>query len=163
MIIKTINLGNREKALKSITESKNKNYGKIDIKIENLHLKDLNKLVGKMIFKKNDAFISGETLFELMQPIGEKNHHHFHNLSAETIFKTLLFLKKPYCILKTGANRYSILSKHMEKLKRIITIIEINANKVSEINKINKIVTIYPKDKINNYINGKTILYIDCD
>lgn len=52
MNTKTINIGNRTKAIELLIEIKNKNYGRIDIKIENLYLKKLNELIRQNIFIK---------------------------------------------------------------------------------------------------------------
>ena len=161
MNIKTINIGNPEKALENLIEIKNKNYGNVDIKIGNLHLKRINELVRKNVFKKNDAFINAETLWEVMQPVGEKNHHHFHNLTTENVLETLKTLSNPYCVLQTESNRLSILSTYEKNGKRLVTIIEIDTVLLGlSAAKINKIITIYPKDRINNYIRGKTVLYL---
>lgn len=161
MNTKSINIKNHSQSLKDIGTFSNKNYGSLNVKIENLHLKKINELIRKNVFKQNDAYISAETLWELMQPIGKKAHHHFHGLTSENILATLNSLSEPYCVLQTGINRFSILSTFEENRKRLITIIEIDATLAGfPFAKINKIITIYPKDRINNYIRGKTILYI---
>ena len=50
MSIKTINIGNAEKTLEDLTKIKEKNYGNIDIRINNLHLIKLNTLIGRNVF-----------------------------------------------------------------------------------------------------------------
>ena len=161
MNIKTINIKNRTQSLKELENFKNKNYGRVDIKIENLHLNQLNELLGKRIFKKNDAYISAETLWELMQPIGQKKQHNYHGFSPSNILEIFLSLTKPYCILKTHLSRFTIISSIMLNKTRLLTIVEINATlSKNRAARINKIVTIYPKDHIDQYIGKRTILYL---
>ena len=161
MNIKTINIGNPEKALQSLNEIKNKNYGNVDIKIENLHLKELNKLLNNNAFKQNDAYISAETLWQIMQPAGLKIVHNTHGLTPETILRALKDVSHPFCILKSYFNRYVTISSFELNEARILVIIEINAPlRKNHQAKINKIVTIYPSDTINAYLRNKKILYL---
>ena len=161
MNIKTINIGNTEKALENLNEIKNKNYGNVDIKIENIHLKDLNKLIDRTVFKQNDAYINAETLWESMQPIGLKIEHNTHGFTPNNLLSIFESLSNPFCILKTHFNRYTLISSIFINTTRVLTIIEINAPLNKKKNaRINKIVTIYPKDRIEKYIGKRTILYI---
>ena len=50
MNIKTINIGNSEKTIADLNKIKEKNYGNIDIRINNLHLIRLNDLIGDNLF-----------------------------------------------------------------------------------------------------------------
>ena len=161
MNIKTINIGNPEKAVEDLTEIKNKNYGNIDIKIDNLRLTSLNELVGKRIFKQGNAYISAETLWEIMQPTGEKKEHNFHGLKPETVLQALKDMNHPFCILKSRLQRYVTISSFILNETRILIIIEIDAPlRKNHKAKINKIVTIYPSDSINAYLRNKKVLYL---
>ena len=160
MRIKTINIKNRTQSINDLKVFKNKNYGNIDIKIDNLHLQKLNTLIGKNVFQKNDAYISAETLWELMQEPGSRGHHNYHGLTTETLLDSLKSLATPFCVLKTFANRLTVISSIVLNKNRLLTIIEINASLGNNQKaKINKIVTIYPKERIERYIRGKTVLY----
>ena len=161
MNIKTINIGNTEKAIESLNEINDKNYGNIDIKIENLHLKELNKLLNNNVFKQNDAYVSAETLWQIMQPAGIKIVHNTHGLSPEIILQALKDASHPFCILKSYLNRYITISSFEINESRVLIIIEINASlRKNHEAKINKIVTIYPSDSINAYLRNKKILYL---
>ena len=157
-----INIKNYKKATQELERMQNKNYGQSEIKIINLHLRLLNNYIGHPIFLKNDAFVNAETLWAIMQEVkGSNKQHHYHSLPSLLIWKALVSLKNPYCILKTKQNRYTILSSFEDNGIRLLTIIEVNAPlKEDKKAKINKIVTIYPKDRINAFLKGKTILYI---
>ena len=96
-----------------------------------------------------------------MQPVGKKNHHHFHGLSPEIVVQTLQSVSSPFCVLKTDTNRYTILSIFQIEEKRILVVVEVdnpleNNNKI----KINKIITIYPKDRVDAYIKNNIVIYI---
>ena len=41
---------------------------------------DLNEKIGFVIFKNNSLYINSHSLWELMQPIGGKGGHHYHEL-----------------------------------------------------------------------------------
>ena len=161
MELDIINVGNYEKTIEQLQKIKEKNYGNLNVRINNLHVKDINSLIRKNIFSKNDAYISAETLWEITQPVGENKHHHSHDLSIDCVFKTLNSINKPFCVLKSRLNRFAIISSFEENNLRLLTIVEINVPiLLKRLTKINKIITIYPKDNIDNYLKGKTILYI---
>ena len=69
---RTINIANREKAIENLKEYKEKKYVLSDVRFENVHLKEINKLLEYDIFSKNDLFINTISLWELMQPLGDK-------------------------------------------------------------------------------------------
>lgn len=154
MNIKTINIGNPEKALEDLAEIKNKNYGNVDIKIENLHLKRINVLIRKNVFKKNDAYISAETLWEVMKEQGEEGKHHFHGLNEGDVVNGLSSITNPLYVIKTDLNRYSLISSFISSFGYpLIKVIELNAGLVNDQKAfVNKIVTIYPKDEIDKYV-----------
>ena len=161
MSTKSINIKNYNQSLKNIDIFRNKNYGNIDVRINNLHLTDLNKLLGKNVFKQNDAYISAETLWEIMQPLGNKRQHNSHGLTPETILRGFKDMTHPFCILKSYFNRYITISSFELNAARILIVIEINAPlRKNHKAKINKIVTIYPSDSVQSYLRNKKILYL---
>ena len=164
MNIKTINIGNRLKAIELLAQIKNKNYGRIDIKIENLHLKKLNELMRKNIVDKNDAYVSAETLWSIMQEDQGEDVHHHHGLTDSDVLDGLRSITDPHLIIQAEINRYLIVSLFISSFGLpLMIVIEINAtlrkdNKAS----VNKIVTIYPKDDIQGLIEKtpeKQLLY----
>ncbi len=58
---KIINIKNK-KSISEIQKFKDKKYSLIDIKFENVHLKEINKLVLFDLFDKNDLYINSATL-----------------------------------------------------------------------------------------------------
>ena len=164
MNTKTINIGNRTKAIELLIEIKNKNYGRIDIKIENLYLKKLNKFVDKNLFTKNDAYISAETLWSIMQDGPGEDIHHHHGLTESDVLDGLRSITDPHLIIQAEINRFLIVSLFISSFGLpLMIVVEINAtlrndNQAS----INKIVTIYPKDDIQGLIEKtpeKQLLY----
>ena len=105
---KTINIKSK-KALKQVEQFKKKNYTPVDIRLQNVNLKTLNKIIMFDLFDKNDLFINSTTLWELMQPIGDSGSHNYHGLLPEDILDALNSLETPNYILKVKQDRYAII------------------------------------------------------
>lgn len=152
------------KAISEIKRFKKKKISLIDIKFENAHLKEINKLVGFTIFSKNDLFINSTTLWEIMQPAGLSGSHHYHEISPEDVCETIASLNEPIAIIKAKSSRFAILPSHISNYNEpLLVIIEIGAPLINNANaSINKIVTIYPKkdlDKFLKKLEENEILY----
>ena len=160
---KIINIGNKESAIKVINQIKEKDYVPFDLKITNSHIMSLNEKIGFVVFRKDSLYINSHSLWELMQPTGGKGRHNYHELSAEDVFIALVSIKDPYAILESEDNKYRILSIEESHFNEVLlTIVQIEANLIQDSSaRINKIVTIYPKDKVENYLknNEKCLLY----
>ena len=154
---KIINIAKKESSIEVIKQIKEKDYVPFDLKIVNSHIMDLNEKIGFVIFKNNSLYINSHSLWELMQPIGGKGGHHYHELTEEDIYIALVSIKDPYAVIDEGDNKYSIVSIFMSHInKPLLLVVEVNANLIiNALAKVNKIVTIYPKDKIDNYISNK--------
>ena len=162
---KIINIGNKKYTLNDLSVYKSNEYVPFDIKIINTHMKKLNYLVGFNIFTKDLLYINSKTLWEIMQPIGGRGNHNFHGLTEEDVYLALESIQNPYAVMASKNDRYSIISIEASHFgKQLIVVIEKNASLIQNINaKVNKVVTIYPKDNIDRYINGKNqinVLYI---
>ena len=160
---KIINLANKTLSLSVINKIKAKDYVPFDLKITNSHIVSLNEKIGFVVFRKDSLYINSHSLWELMQPTGGKGRHNYHELTAEDVFMALISIKDPYAILESEDNKYRIISieeSHFNEL--LLTIVQVEANLIQDSSaRINKIVTIYPKDKVENYLknNEKDLLY----
>ena len=143
------------KAIKEIEKYKTKRYSETDIKITNVHLKRLNELMNKELFKKNDLYIGSGTLHEIMQPLGNKGSHNYHNLTPEDVFYALGALEHPKIVYKDKNRRYAIVPVYISSVNELlIVIIEVGAGLTINRNaKINKIVTIFPKSKVEEMMD----------
>ena len=74
-----INVKEREKAIKEVDVFRKKKYDNKDIRFSNTELKKLNEKMRVNLFNKNDIFISSETLWELMQEVGESGKSWFNS------------------------------------------------------------------------------------
>ena len=152
------------KAIKEIRAFKEKEYASCDVKFTNVHLKELNKILKIELFSKNDVYVNATTLFELMQPSGKSGVHNYHDLTPEDIFNALNNLLEPECVLKVKKERYAVVPTYVSSLNEpLMVIIELNSGLIVNKNaNINKIVTIYPKSNLEEYlekIQEKEILY----
>ena len=156
-MIKAINIKNRNDAEQELIRLQKKKYPALDIRFENAHLLDLNTLIQKSIFVKNDLFANAEMLWEIMQPVGTKGSHNSHGLTPKEILDVLNSLVDPYYVYKSETpNRYVIVSLIIrESGEPFVVIIEVGANLgFGEENNINKMITMYPKSKIDKTIIG---------
>lgn len=162
---KTINIKEKDKAIQELEILKNKHYYNVDIHFTNVQLRRLNEIVKPVLFSKNDLFMNSSALWEVMQPIGESDSHNHHGLTSEDIIESLVCLTNPYAIFKTKQDRIAIITTTFTHFNQpLMIVIELNAALANNYSaNINKIVTMYPKDDIDNYlskINQKDIYYI---
>jgi hypothetical protein len=160
-----INVKENESAISQIDEFKKKKYIGKDIRFTNVDMIVLNETISKPIFYKNDLFISSETLWEIMQPLGEANKHNYHELTAKDIVEALNSINKPYALFETKNSRYAIVTTTMSHFNEpLLFIIEVGSGLYANFEaNINKIVTIYPKSNVDIMLNGldsKDVLYI---
>ena len=150
-----INLGKREEAINDVSFFKNKRITSIDIKFENVHLCYVNEILERTVFRKNDLYIDSLTLYELMQPIGTRGGHNSHDLTPEDIVDALLSCKNPSAIVLVKEGRYGFLTiKQSHFGKPLLVVIELKASLAKDINfNANKIVTIYPKDDLDEFLS----------
>ena len=161
---KVINIKSK-KAINEIQRYKDKKYFQMDIKFENVHLREINKLLPFVLFEKNDLYINSVTLWELMQETGNAGTHNYHGLTPSDIFCVLNSIDEPYCIFEVKNERYAIVPTYISSFyEPLMVVIEKEAELINRKNaNVNKIVTIYPKSKIDKYlskIDNKAILYI---
>ena len=144
-----INLGNKKTAI-MILESFSSKKVNVDIKITNTHIKELNKILNRNIFKKDSLFINSETLWEIMQPIGNRGKHNFHGLSPEKVYEALSTMRFSKDIIVSYDDRYLILTlATVFKDVNIAVIVTPKGNlKNVHQKEINRIITIYPYSKI---------------
>ena len=145
-----INIFKTGKAIQIIqTYSKKEIVGK-HISIKNLHLKRLNKIYGKNIFRKNDASINSETLWASTQPFGiikEGISHNTHNLKPNEIVKGLQMISKPIDIIPSYYGRFVIVTMSSNILFDIAVVIDPKSENLQLGETENKIITIFPKFK----------------
>lgn len=163
--MKTIINIKSKKAIDELKTFKQTLYLSLDIKFENVHLKRINELARKRVFSKNDAYINAVTLYELMKEVGMRGAHNYHGLSPKDIIEALNNLSTPTCIFKTHSKRFVVIPSMISSFEMpLMVVIEKDSGLITNpFANINKIVTIYPKDELENYmlkINKRDIIYI---
>lgn len=109
-MIKAINLAEKEKSIEALTIFKTTQYVSYDVRINNSHIKSLNKIIGREIFKKDSVYIDSNTLWEIMQPVGVKKHHNSHNLTPESIYDILIQIKNSDYAVESYDGRYLVIT-----------------------------------------------------
>ena len=124
-----INVKKREEAIKNVGVFRKKKYENKDIRFTNVNLLEINKLIDKQLFYKNDLFINSETLWELTQPIGESGKHNYHELTPEDIVDALNSITNPYALFETKLCRYAIITTTLSHFgEPLMAIIEVGAS-----------------------------------
>ncbi|MCQ2796242.1 MAG: hypothetical protein MJ213_02885 [Bacilli bacterium] len=152
--MKIVNIKNKKKTLAILEYYQKKEQSGVEIKFINVHLCKINDLVGEKIFSKNDLYVMGETLYDVMQPLGGEGHHHFHGITVCEFLDALNFAYKPIGIYTTYRSRYVIATLAVNSTnENIVLVIEKGAGLKNNRNaNINKLVSIYPKHNLDNAI-----------
>ena len=154
-MIRKINLGNKKEAIKAFKSFKTNDYVPFDIELLNSHLKNINDNLDVNVFRKSSLFITSKTLWECMQPLGAKGKHNFHGLSPEEIYDSLHDLQNARCIVSVYGTRFVVVTGVIASCgDPIIAIVETGSPLTLNRNaNINKVVTLYPKKNLDNYLN----------
>ena len=147
-----------KKAKTYLEEFKGKEY-QVDVRFDNVHLKQINHLIRFDLFSKNDLYVGSDSLWSMMQPTGGKKKHNYHGLTPEDILEALKNIKTPYSIFESDDGRISIVSSIMSHFGHpLAVIIELNATlKGNSEASINKLVTMFAVSDIEGFMNKKTV------
>ena len=148
-MIKFINLGNEKSAIESLTLLKENKYEDLEIRLYNTHITELNALLGKKVFKNDVVYANAMMFWEVMQPLGGKGKHHYHNLTPENVYEALSTMHYSEDVTLSYDERYVIVT--LATIADGISIAAIvtpkgNAKQLNGRNII-KIITMYPCNK----------------
>ena len=150
-MIKAINLGNKNESITALNSLKTKKGGSRYIRIINSNIKELNKVIGRKVFKKDALYINSLSLWEIMQPVGGKGSHHYHGLTPEQVYGALSRLKYSKEIYTSYEDRYIVITDvAITNEVKLIVIVTPNAVLYKERkDNVAVIITIYPSDSKN--------------
>ena len=162
---KYINIGSKDKTLEYLKIMKENEYVPFDLKITNAHIMELNGLIGRRIFKKDSLYINSFTLWEIMQDVGVGQKHNHHGLTEEDVYLALSSLKDPRYFYISKMSRYAVITTELSHFNLpLMIIIDTKATANGTLKStVNKIVTIYPKDNVDNLVKNldeKCLLYV---
>lgn len=145
---KCINLGNKKDSLLALHTIASKRIN-IEVKIINTHITEINKILGRKVFKRDALYINSESLWEIMQPVGGKGRHHYHGLSPENVFETLATIRFSKNVTVSYDDRYLILTLAtiFDEINIAVVVTPKGYSMDSKIKNINRIITIYPYGK----------------
>ena len=88
-------------------------------------------------------------LLEIMQPLGEKGSHHYHNLTPEIVYEALSTMRYSESVTLSYDNRYVIITLATIADGINIATIVSPSGKTKELGDRNviRIITMYPHDK----------------
>ena len=143
---KIINLGNKKASLELLKHLSKNKYEAIEIRIKNTHIKELNRLIGKKVFKNDMVYADASMFWETMQPLGGRGKHNFHNLSPENVYDALSTIRNSTQVTLSYDNRYVIVTlATLECGVNIIAVVTPTGTIRTNVSKkITKIITLYP-------------------
>ena len=148
-MIKTINLGNKKESIEALSTFKEKKGISRYIRIINSNIKDLNKVIGRNVFKKDALYINSLSLWEIMQPLGAKGKHHYHGLTPEQVYDALSRLQYSKEVYTSYEDRYIVITDvFVTEEVRLVVIVTPNETLIKEnIDNVIVIISIYPSDR----------------
>ena len=148
-MVNNLNLGNEKYALSVLETIKRKGKAGHDIRITNSHITELNKIIGSKVFKKDAVYISYQTLWEIMQPVGGRNKHNFHGLTPKNVYDALTTMHLSTDITISYDNRYIVvtLATVFDGIKIAVIVSPSSALENNLEANVTKIITIYPYHK----------------
>ena len=154
-MVKAINLGNKNESIETLNIFKTKKGNPRYIRIINSNIKELNKVIGRKVFKKDALYINSLSLWEIMQPTGEEGKHHYHGLTPEDVYNALSRLQYSKEVYTSYQDRYVVITDVVviEEV-RLVVIVTPNEFLLKEnIDNVVVIITIYPSDRKNLIVN----------
>ena len=152
---KEINLAKTELAVEQLKQIKYKKPINQDVKFKNVHLLKINKNTRTKIFLKDDLYANTGKLYKIMNEPGFTGQYDYHGISPEEVINILSTIHFSKDVYESYYGRFVILSgvRVIDNLPALV-IIETGASLINDRNaNINKLVSIYPKDKVDNYLN----------
>ncbi len=158
-MIKYTNIQKRRATLNLLYSIQTKHYQNLVVRFGNTNLCRINKLIKKIIFHKNDLYADATTLHELMQPVGGKGKHNYHGLTPEIVLEATKNVNDPLCILSENNYKYAcIIPTQDENGNPLLVVIQTKCGLNEDENAgINKLVTIFPKEKVHKYLKSFSI------
>ena len=143
---KNINLGDKGSAIDILRNLKENKYESLEIRVRNSHIKDLNNVLGRKIFKNDVVYANAIMFWEIMQPVGGKGKHHYHNLSPENVYEALSTMRYSNNVTISYDNRYVIVTLATIAGGISIAAIVTPDGHTKQLNKKNviRIITMYP-------------------
>ena len=143
---KNINLGDKGSAIDILRNLKENKYESLETRVRNSHIKDLNNVLGRKIFKNDVVYANAIMFWEIMQPVGGKGKHHYHNLSPENVNEALSTMRYSNNVTISYDNRYVIVTLATIAGGISIAAIVTPEGHTKQLNKKNviRIITMYP-------------------
>ena len=148
-MIKAINLGNKNESITALNSLKTKKGGSRYIRIINSNIKELNKVIGRKVFKKDALYINSLSLWEIMQPAGGRGTHNYHGLTPEQVYDALSRLQYAKDVFTSYRDRYIVITDvvFIGDVYLIVIVTPESDVPSQKLKNIITIITIYPSDK----------------
>ena len=144
-----LNLANKDTCIALLEEIRDNDYVPFYLRITNSHIKDLNAVIGRNVFRKDAVYVNSQSLWEIMQPVGGEGGHHYHGLTPEQVYNALSRMRYSKEIRLSHDGRYIVTTdiSHSTNVFLVVILDPDGYLKTEMIEKIIVVVSIYPKDK----------------
>lgn len=152
-----LNLANKDVCIALLEEIRDNDYVPFYLRIANSHIKDLNKVIGRNVFRKDAFYINSISLCEIMQPVGGKGSHHYHGLTPDEVYNALSRIQYSKSVIPTDDDRFVVITdvEVKEGLYLLVIIARDQYLYKEGLDNVAVIITIYPSNRKNIMIYKK--------
>ena len=144
-----LNLANKDACIALLEDIKDNDYVPFYLRITNSHIRDLNKVIGRNVFKKDAVYVNSQSLWEIMQPVGGEGGHHYHGLTPEQVYNALIRLRYSKNVRVSYDNRFVVITD-VDYNDEVLLVVVVSPNITvvkEELDNVIIVITIYPSDK----------------
>ena len=144
-----LNLANKDVCIALLKEIRDNDYVPFYLRITNSHIKDLNQIIGRNVFRKDAVYINSQSLWETMQPIGGEGGHHYHGLTPKQIYNALSHIRYSKNVIVSYDQKYVIITDiDVSDKASLVVVVKPDGYLVKEDQRdVVIVISVYPKDK----------------
>ena len=144
-----LNLANKDVCIALLEEIRDNDYVPFYLRITNSHIKDLNLVIGRNVFRKDAVYVNSQSLWEIMQPVGGKGSHHYHGLTPKQIYNALTHIRYSQNVIVSYDQKYVIITDiDVSDKASLVVVVKPDGYLVKEDQRdVVIVISVYPKDK----------------
>ena len=144
-----LNLANKDVCIALLEEIRDNDYVPFYLRIANSHIKDLNAVIGRNVFRKDAVYVNSQSLWEIMQPVGGEGGHHYHGLSPEQVYNALSRIRYSQNVIVSYDQKYVVITDvDVSDNACLVVVVKPDGYLIKEDQKdVVIVISVYPKDK----------------
>ena len=144
-----LNLANKDVCIALLEEIRDNDYVPFYLRIANSHIKDLNAVIGRNVFRKDAVYVNSQSLWEIMQPVGGEGGHHYHGLSPDQVYNALSRIRYSQNVIVSYDQKYVVITDvDVSDNACLVVVVKPDGYLIKEDQKdVVIVISVYPKDK----------------